>query len=65
MTDSVLGTRQAVVAFLREEAPWELERLRSIAELDRDRPEVVGDRSDPVPLSHPRWFRSSLRLLAG
>jgi len=64
MTEFSLSTKQAVVAFLREEAPLELERLRSIVDLVQDRPDVVGDTPDLVPLSHPRWVRESLGVLA-
>jgi len=64
MTESAHSTNQAVVAFLREEAPLEFERLRSIVELAQDRPEAVAEAQDPVPLSHPRWVRESLGSLA-
>ena len=64
MSESVPASKEAVVAFLREEAPLEFERLRSIAQLGPTRPEAIGEPLDAVSFSHPRWVRESFGSLA-
>ena len=59
MTESASTTREAVIAFLREEAPYELERLRSISQLVAARAAATSEPPDlvPVPVPHPNWVR--------
>jgi len=59
MTESASMTREAVVAFLREEAPYELERLRSISQLVATRYAATSEPADAVPFSHPSWVGRS------
>jgi len=65
MNESASTTREAVLAFLREEAPLEYERLRSIVQLAPARPATAGEPPEPVPFPHARWVQESLERLAG
>ena len=57
MSETVPRSKEAVVRFLREEAPLEFERLRSIAQLSPTDPEATGEPLYTVVSSHPRWVR--------
>jgi hypothetical protein len=57
------STRRTVADFLREEAPLEYERLKSIGQLAPTSPDVNGDRSDLSQLSYARWVRDALGRL--
>ncbi len=54
--------KRAVLAFLREEAPLEYERLKSIGQLTSPSPDVNGDRSDLF--SYARWVRDAFGRFA-
>lgn len=64
MQFSTCSTRCTVVDFLREEAPLEYERLKSIGQLASTLHDVAGDRSDLSQLSYARWVRDTLGRLA-
>lgn len=57
MASNALSAKQAVADFLREEAPLEFERLRSIGRLAPTRPDLKCDCPD---LS--LWVREALDL---
>jgi hypothetical protein len=52
------STKRAVVDFLREEAPLEYERLKSISELASTLAAANCDRSDVSQLSYARWVET-------
>ena len=59
------STRRTLVDFLRDEAPLEYERLKSIGQLvSPSSPDENGDRPDLTPLSYARWVRDALGRLA-
>jgi len=64
MSETVPASKEAVVGFLRTEAPLEFERLRSIAQLSPTGPEATGGPLDTVSSSHPRWVRECFGSLA-
>ena len=58
------STRRVAVDFLREEAPLEYERLKSIGELASTSPDPHGDRADLSQLSYARWIRDAFGSVA-
>jgi len=64
LTARTSSPKQAVVDFLREEAPLEYERLRSIGRLASTRSDSSGDPPDLSQISYGRWVREALGLLA-
>ena len=58
------STRRTLVDFLREEAPLEYERLKSIGQLATPSPDDNGDDSELTPLSYARWVRDAFGRLA-
>lgn len=54
------SAKRTVIDFLREEAPLEYERLRSISQLASTLHDVTGDRSDLSQFSYARWVRDAL-----
>ena len=58
------STKRAVVDFLREEAPLEYERLKSISQLASTLHAVNGGRSDLSQLSYALWVRDALDRFA-
>lgn len=57
------STKRTLVDFLRDEAPLEYERLKSIGRLASPSLDDNGDRSDLTPLSYARWVRDALVVL--
>ena len=64
MSETVPASKEAVAGFLRDEAPFEFERLRSIAQLSPTEPEATSQPLDTVLPSHPRWVRDCFGSLA-
>jgi hypothetical protein len=62
MTVNASLSKQAIVTFIRDEAPLEFERLQSIGRLASTWPDSVGDRSDLGQFSYARWVREALGL---
>ena len=64
MSETVPASKEAVIGFLRKDAPLEFERLRSIAQLSPTGPEATSEPLDTVLFSHPRWVRECFGSLA-
>ena len=65
MTPNITSsTKRAIVDFLREEAPLEYERLKSIGHLVSASPDVERDRPDLNQLSYARWVLDALGSFA-
>jgi hypothetical protein len=61
---SETASKEAVVTFLRKEAPLEFERLRSIAQLSPAECETDGEPLDTASISHPGWVQECFGSLA-
>ncbi len=57
MPIKTLSAKRSVVDFLREEAPLEYERLKSIGLLDSTSNDRSGDPSGPSQISYAQWVR--------